>query len=73
MFAGTYETLFVNGKPMKVAPGELTLHRAMSWVQLIVGSGDSITVEVSAAHASGTSSERPNPGHRSAKRNDTNA
>lgn len=53
MFAGTHETLTVNGTPMKATPGELTLHRAVSWVRLPVGAGDSVTVETPSARSSG--------------------
>lgn len=53
-FAGTYETLTVNGKPMKAAPGELTLDRAASWARLPVGASDSVTVETPAARLSGS-------------------
>jgi hypothetical protein len=45
MFAGTYAMLTVNGKPMKAESGELTLNRAVSWVRLPVGAGDSVIVE----------------------------
>ena len=62
MFAGTYEMLTVNGKPMKALPGELTLHRAVSWVRLPVGAGDSVTVETPAARASGVTTRTSQPG-----------
>jgi hypothetical protein len=52
MFAGTYETLTVNGKPMRATPGELTQHRAVSWVRLPVGAGNSVTVETPATRLS---------------------
>lgn len=51
MFEGTYETLLVNGKPMKATPGELVLNRAVTWVRLPVGAGDSGTVETPGAGA----------------------
>ncbi len=51
MFAGTYATLTVNGKPMKATPGKLTFDRGVSWVRLPVGAGDSMTVETPAAIA----------------------
>lgn len=62
MFAGTYETLTVNGKPMKAASGELTLNRAVSWVRLPVGAGDSVTVETPTARSSPVPVRTPNPG-----------
>jgi len=62
MFAGTYETLTVNGKPMKATPGELTLHRVVSWVRLPVGAGDSVTVETPAAHSSEIPIKTSQPG-----------
>jgi hypothetical protein len=42
---GKYDTLLVNGKPMKASPGEEPIGRVTSWVKIIVGAGDSITIQ----------------------------
>jgi hypothetical protein len=44
IFAGTYDELNVNGKPMKTTHDKLTLERAVSWVKLPVGAGDTVMV-----------------------------
>jgi len=51
MFAGTYDTLMVNGKPIQATSDKLTLDRAVSWVRLPVGAGDSVTVETPTARS----------------------
>lgn len=45
IFAGTYGALNVNGKPMRATHDKLTLERAVSWVKLPVGAGDTVTVQ----------------------------
>lgn len=45
IFAGTFDSLNVDGKPMKATHDKLTLGRAVSWVKLPVGAGDTVTVQ----------------------------
>jgi len=51
-FLGSHETLVVDGQPMKASAGKESLGRVDSWIQVPVGSGDSVTVEapVSSGH-----------------------
>jgi len=48
-FPGSYETLLVDGRPVKASPGKEPPGRASSWVQLPVGAGDTVAVEVPAS------------------------
>ncbi|MGO9640701.1 MAG: hypothetical protein ACLP1Y_05290 [Candidatus Acidiferrales bacterium] len=49
MFPGSYDTLIVDGKPVKSHPDKETLGRVTSWVRLPVGAGDTVTVEIPSA------------------------
>ncbi|MGO9641179.1 MAG: hypothetical protein ACLP1Y_07745 [Candidatus Acidiferrales bacterium] len=44
-FPGSFDTLLVNGKPMKATAGKEPLGRATSWVRVQVGAGDTVRVE----------------------------
>lgn len=46
MFAGRHSLLTVNGRPTKATAGKLSLNRDVSWVQVIVGAGDTYTVAI---------------------------
>ena len=45
-FQGAHETLLVNGQAAKASQGKQRSGRAASWVELPVGAGDTVTVEV---------------------------
>jgi hypothetical protein len=45
-FPGSFDTLLVNGKPMKAHNGRTYLARAISWVRVPVGPGNRVKVEV---------------------------
>jgi hypothetical protein len=44
-FPGSFETLLVNGRPMKARPGKLFLDRAVSSVRVVAGAGGTVCVE----------------------------
>ena len=48
MFLGSHETLLVNGQPTKASVGKEPVGRATSCVDVVVGAGDTIVVEISA-------------------------
>jgi len=48
---GRFDTLIVNGKSIKAQPGEEPIGRVVSWVKIIVGAGDSVTVQAPAPTA----------------------
>jgi hypothetical protein len=45
-FLGSHPTLLVNGEAIKATPGKEPPDRVSSWIQVPVGAGDTVTVEV---------------------------
>ncbi len=45
-FPGRHETLSLNGQPLKASAGKKPLGRVTSWLQVTVGAGDTVTVEI---------------------------
>ena len=44
-FVGTFSTLVVNGRPLNASTGKEPIGRAVSWVRVPVGAGDTVTAK----------------------------